>query len=154
NPATVAEYRLIGYETRALNREDFNNDAVDAGELGAGHSVTAIYEIIPVGSPAQLSDPLRYAEAVTASGSTDELGFLKLRWKEPGADESQLLTTPITVNTTVAGTEAQFAAAIAGFGQLLRGQDYLGDWTYDDAIALANANRGEDAFGYRNEAVQ
>ena len=154
NPATVAEYRLIGYETRALNREDFNNDAVDAGELGAGHSVTAIYEITPVGSPAQLSDPLRYAETVTASGSTDELGFLKLRWKEPGADESQLMTTPITVNTTVAGTEAQFAAAIAGFGQLLRGQDYLGDWSYDEAIALANANRGEDAFGYRNEAVQ
>jgi len=155
NPATVAEYRLVGYETRALNHEDFNNDAVDAGELGAGHSVTAIYEITPVGSPAQLSDPLRYADAMTASETTDELGFLKLRWKEPGADESQLLTTPITVNTTVAGTEAQFAAAIAGFGQLLRGQDlYLGDWSYAEAIALANANRGEDAFGYRNEAVQ
>jgi len=155
NPATVAEYRLIGYETRALNREDFNNDAVDAGELGAGHSVTAIYEITPVGSPAQRADPLRYGEAVAASESTDELGFLKLRWKEPGADESQLMTTPITVNTTVAGTEAQFAAAIAGFGQLLRGQDlYLGDWSYAEAIALANANRGEDDFGYRNEAVQ
>lgn len=154
NPAAVAEYRLIGYETRALNREDFNNDAVDAGELGAGHTVTAIYEVTPVGSPAQLSDPLRYGDAVAAAAPVDELAFLKLRWKEPGATESQLMTTPITVTGNVAGTEAQFAAAIAGFGQLLRGESYLGDWGYDDAIALANANRGEDAFGYRNEAVQ
>ena len=154
NPAAIAEYRLIGYETRALNREDFNNDAVDAGELGAGHSVTAIYEVTPVGSPAQLSDPLRYGEVVAAATPADELGFLKLRWKEPGATESQLMTTPITVTGSVAGTDAQFAAAIAGFGQLLRGEQYLGDWGWDDAIALAAANRGEDAFGYRNEAVQ
>ena len=154
NPAAVAEYRLIGYETRALNREDFNNDAVDAGELGAGHTVTAIYEVTPVGSPAQLSDPLRYGDPVAAAAPADELAFLKLRWKEPGATTSQLMTTPITVTGAVAGTEAQFAAAIAGFGQLLRGESYLGNWGYDDAIALANANRGEDAFGYRNEAVQ
>ena len=154
NPAAVAEYRLIGYETRALNREDFNNDAVDAGELGAGHSVTAIYEVTPVGSPAQLSDPLRYGEALAAAIPADELGFLKLRWKEPGATDSQLLTTPITVTGSVAGTDAQFAAAIAGFGQLLRGEQYLGDWGWDQAIALAAANRGADAFGYRNEAVQ
>ena len=154
NPAAVAEYRLIGYETRALNREDFNNDAVDAGELGAGHSVTAIYEVTPVGSPAQLSDPLRYGEAVAAAAPVDELAFLKLRWKEPGATESQLMTTPITVTGSVAGTDAQFAAAIAGFGQLLRGENYLGDWGYDQAIALATANRGADEFGYRNEAVQ
>jgi len=155
NPATIAEYRLIGYETRALNREDFNNDRVDAGDLGAGHSVTAIYEVTPVGSPAQLSDPLRYGEAVAASGATDELAFLKLRWKAPGESESQLLTTPITVTGHVAGTEAQFAAAIAGFGQLLRGQDsHLGGWGYGEAIALADANRGADAFGYRREAVQ
>ncbi|MDP5085075.1 MAG: VWA domain-containing protein [Yoonia sp.] len=152
NPAQVAEYRLIGYETRALNREDFNNDAVDAGELGAGHSVTAIYEITPVGSPAQLSDPLRYAPNTVASAS-DELGFVKLRYKAPGADVSQLIETPI-VGSGIPGTEANFAAAIAGFGQLLRNPQYLGDWGYDAAIALANANRGEDAFGYRTEAVQ
>ena len=154
NPAAVAEYRLIGYETRALNREDFNNDAVDAGELGAGHTVTAIYEVTPMGSPAQLSDPLRYGDAMAAAAPADELAFLKLRWKEPGATESQLMTTPITVTGNVAGTDAQFAAAIAGFGQLLRGDQYLGDWGWDQAIALANANRGTDAFGYRNEAVQ
>ena len=156
NPAVIAEYRLIGYETRALAREDFNNDAVDAGELGAGHSVTAIYEITPVGSPARLTDPLRYDASDAAAVPEDvagELGFIRLRWKEPGAEESQLIDFPIT-DTESAGTEAEFAAAIAGFGQLLRGSDFLGDWDYADAIALAAANRGADAFGYRNEAVQ
>ncbi|MEL6960780.1 MAG: VWA domain-containing protein [Pseudomonadota bacterium] len=152
NPATVAEYRLIGYETRALNREDFNNDAVDAGELGAGHTVTAIYEVTPVGSPAQLSDPLRY-QAATPATTSDELGFLRLRYKAPGEEQSQLIETPFQTAGTP-GTEAAFAAAIAGFGQLLRDDTYLGNWGYDDAIALANANRGDDPFGYRTEAVQ
>lgn len=152
NPATVAEYRLIGYETRALNREDFNNDAVDAGELGAGHTVTAIYEITPVGSPAQLSDPLRYQAADTASGN-DELGFLRLRYKAPGSDTSQLIETPFTTTGTP-GTEALFAASIAAFAQLLRDDSYLNGYTFDDAIALAAANRGDDPFGYRTEAVQ
>ncbi|WP_341366665.1 VWA domain-containing protein [Yoonia sp. BS5-3] len=152
NPAQIAEYRLIGYETRALAREDFNNDAVDAGELGAGHTVTAIYEVTPVGSPAQRSDPLRYGESNVAAIS-DELGYVKLRFKAPGDDVSQLIETPI-IGSNVPGTEAHFAAAIAGFGQLLRNPQYLGDWGYEDAIALANANRGDDPFGYRTEAVQ
>lgn len=152
NPGQVAEYRLIGYETRGLAREDFNNDRVDAGELGAGHAVTAIYEITPVGSPAQLSDPLRYGES-TVAATSDELGFLKLRYKAPGEDVSQLIETPI-IGSSAPGTEASFATAIAGFGQLLRNPQYLGDWGYDDAIALANAHRGEDPFGYRTEAVQ
>lgn len=152
NPATVAEYRLIGYETRHLNREDFNNDAVDAGELGAGHTVTAIYEITPTGSPAQLSDPLRYQVAEPASTS-GELGFLRLRYKSPGDDASQLIETPFQT-VSQPDTEAAFAAAIAGFGQLLGDDTYLGDWGYDDAIALANANRGADPFGYRSQAVQ
>jgi len=152
NPARVAEYRLIGYETRALNREDFNNDKVDAGELGAGHSVTAIYEITSVGSPAQLSDPLRYAPN-TVAATSDELGYVKLRYKAPGEDISRLIETPI-IGQSIPGTEASFVAAIAGFGQLLRDDSYLGDWGYEDAIALANANRGDDNFGYRTEAVQ
>lgn len=153
NPATIAEYRLIGYETRALNREDFNNDRVDAGELGAGHSVTAIYEVTPVGSPARMTDPLRYQPAADLADSP-EIGFLKLRWKEPGDDVSQLIETPILPDMGSAGTEAQFAAAIAGFGQLLRGDTELGDWGWAEAIALANANRGADPYGYRTEAVQ
>ena len=156
NPAAVAEYRLIGYETRALAREDFNNDDVDAGELGAGHSVTALYEVTPVDSPARLTDPLRYggSDPVVAGGDhAGELGFLRLRWKAPGEEESQLIEFPIEA-TESTDPEAQFAAAIAGFGQLLRGSGFLGDWSYADAIALASANRGSDAFGYRFEAVQ
>ncbi|MXY33374.1 MAG: VWA domain-containing protein [Boseongicola sp. SB0664_bin_43] len=152
NPAQISEYRLIGYETRALRREDFNNDAVDAGEIGAGHSVTAIYEVTPVGSPARLTDPLRY-QADEIASTSDELGFLRLRYKAPGTTTSRLIEQPI--NSDLApSAEAGFAAAIAGFGQLLRGSDYLGDWSWADAIALANANRGDDLYGYRAEAVQ
>ena len=152
NPAEIAEYRLIGYETRALRREDFNNDAVDAGDIGAGHSVTALYEVTPVGSPAQLSEPLRYGTSAPASDS-GELGFLRIRYKLPGADDSQLIETPITTDRP-AIPDTGFAMAIAGFGQLLRGSDYLQGWTYGDAIALANANKGADEFGYRSEAVR
>jgi len=144
---------LIGYETRALNREDFNNDAVDAGELGAGHNVTAIYEVTPVGSPAQLSDPLRYQVGETTSTS-DELGFLRLRYKAPGEDTSQLIETPITDVVTLGNSDAMFAIAMSGFGQLLRDETYLGDWGWDDAIELATQTRGADQFGYRTEAVQ
>ncbi|MGX9356315.1 vWA domain-containing protein [Roseobacteraceae bacterium S113] len=151
NPAQVAEYRLIGYETRALNREDFNNDKVDAGEIGAGHQVTALYEITPVGSSARLTDELRYSEAAPTSQS-DELGFLRLRYKAPGAQTSQLIEQPITQDLA-ADTEMDFAAAIAGFGQILRGATYLGDWGWDEAIALAQSARGEDRFGYRTEAI-
>ncbi len=151
NPATVAEYRLIGYETRALRREDFNNDKVDAGEIGAGTQVTAIYEVTAPGSDALLNDPLRYG-AAPAEGTAGELGFLRLRWKAPGEDASTLVETPIT-GTEAASAETRFAAAIAGFGQLLQGSVYLGDWGWDQAIELALANRGEDAFGYRIEAV-
>ena len=152
NPAQIAEYRLIGYETRALRREDFNNDAVDAGEIGAGHSVTAIYEVTPVDSPARLTDPLRY-QADGVASTSDELGYLRLRYKVPGAATSQLIEQPVTPDLAPS-PEAGFAAAIAGFGQLLRGSDNLGDWSWDDAIALANANRGDDLYGYRTEAVQ
>ncbi|MFZ1348078.1 MAG: VWA domain-containing protein, partial [Tabrizicola sp.] len=151
NPATVAEYRLIGYETRSLRREDFNNDKVDAGEIGAGTQVTAIYEVTAPGSEALLTDPLRYG-AAPAEGTAGELGFLRLRWKAPGEDASTLVETPIT-GTEAASTETRFAAAIAGFGQLLQGSVYLSDWGWDEAIALALANRGEDAYGYRIEAV-
>ena len=153
NPATVAEYRLIGYETRALAREDFNNDKVDAGEIGAGHSVTAIYEVTPVGSDAVLNDPLRYGAEPAPSGGTDELGFLRLRYKAPGEDTSRLIETAIPADGTALSTDAAFSIAIAGFGQLLRGSTYLGDWSYGDAIALANSAKGDDPYGYRAEAV-
>ncbi|MDH5531818.1 MAG: VWA domain-containing protein [Paracoccaceae bacterium] len=153
NPAAVAEYRLIGYETRALAREDFNNDKVDAGEIGAGHQVTALYEVTAVGSPARLSDPLRYGQPVF-NGDAAELGFLKLRYKQPGAAASTLIETPIPIASGEADNDARFAAAVAGMGQLLSEPKYLGDWGWDDVIALANGAKGADPFGYRAEAVQ
>ncbi len=151
NPAQVAEYRLIGYETRALRREDFNNDKVDAGDIGAGLQVTALYEVTAPGSPAILNNALRYQAAPEPTGP-NELGFLRLRYKEPGQSASKLIETPITPDAA-ASPETQFAAAIAGFGQLLEHSSYLGDWGYDQAIALANGSKGADAYGYRAEAV-
>jgi len=156
NPAQVAEYRLIGYETRALRREDFNNDAVDAGEIGAGHQVTAIYEVTAPGSAALLNDPLRYGGAdatVAPAPQGPELGFLRLRYKAPGEGVSALIETPILATAGTMGNDARFAAAIAGMGQILRGSVYLGDWGWDQAIELALGARGDDPFGYRVEAV-
>jgi len=154
NPATVAEYRLIGYETRALQREDFNNDKVDAGELGAGVQVTALYEVTPVGSPARLTDPSRYARP-DATGGTGELAFLKLRYKAPGSKTSERIEQPIPATPTDRpDDDARFAAAIAGMGQLLTGGKYLGDWGWTQAITLADGARGPDADGYRAEAVR
>ena len=159
NPAEIAEYRLIGYETRALNREDFNNDRVDAGDIGAGHRVTAIYEITPVGSDAIRNGPLRYTQADPETvrddrpGTDGELGYFKLRYKLPGESTSTLIEQPILPGQGTATNDIEFSVAMAGFGQLLRGGDYLGNWGWDEAIDLANASRGEDAFGYRTEAV-
>jgi Ca-activated chloride channel family protein len=151
NPATVSEYRLIGYETRALKREDFSNDKVDAGDIGAGHQVTALYEVTPRGSPAERNDALRYGTAETAMSGSDELAFLRLRYKAPGAATSDLIEVPIA--STNAG-QPSFASAIAGFGQLLQGGTYTGDWSYADAIRLATETKGDDPFGYRAEAIQ
>ena len=152
NPAEIAEYRLIGYETRALNREDFNNDAVDAGEIGAGHTVTAIYEITPVGSPAVMVDELRYATDEDGSLNSGEYAFLKLRYKNPGEATSNLITTPIQSDANAGlDSEVAFAAAVAGFSQILRGDNLMHGWTIDDALTLAQANKGEDRFGYRAE---
>lgn len=161
NPTTVAEYRLLGYETRALNREDFNNDKVDAGDIGAGHTVTAIYEITPVKAHTRLVDESRYTPASTAKNLHDEYGFLKVRYKLPDGKTSQLLTSPIAANTTRLAPEnalilreARFATAVAGVAQLLKDAKYTGDWQWSDAIALAQANKGEDVYGYRTEFVQ
>ncbi len=154
NPTLVAEYRLIGFETRALNREDFNNDLVDAGEVGAGHQVTALYEVTPVGSPAVLNDPLRYGRQSADAANAEELAFLRLRYKRPGEDNSQLIEVPILDRDTPLRGDSAFAAAIAGFGQVLRDGLYTGNWNIGDAISLAEATLGDDPFGYRREAVQ
>ncbi len=155
NPSEVAEYRLIGYETRALNREDFNNDAVDAGDIGAGTQVTALYEITPVGSAAISVDPLRYGDAVALPESNGELAFLKLRYKLPGQATSNLITTPV-LNAPMdqVTQDVIFSTAVASFGQLLRGDTRMGGWSYDDVLRLAQQGRGEDMFGYRSEFIR
>ena len=124
--AEISEYRLIGYETRALKREGFNNDKVDAGDIGAGHQVTALYEITPIGSSAQRTSPLRYGKRqdTTIPG---EIGFVALRYKRPGTDQSEGIETPITRDNIRDDGDLWFAAAIAGFGQLLRDPHYLGN---------------------------
>src|SRR5262249_38012343 len=137
NPETVSEYRLIGYETRLLKREDFNNDKVDAGDIGSGHTVTAIYEITPKGSKAKLNDDLRYGEASKSEATdADEYAFVKIRYKLPGEQASKLISEPVKVSQAsatvdAAAQEARFATAVAAFGQLLRGGQYTKSYSYD-----------------------
>lgn len=156
NPEWVAEYRLIGYDNRQLRREDFNNDRVDAGDVGAGHSVTAIYEVVPTGGDFRFTDPLRFQNRSGAESSAAEMAFVKLRYKLPDEDRSILMSHPVEAASELKGmSEAmQFAAAVAGFGELLRGSYYVGDWSIADAHLLAQAATGEDAFGYRQELLQ
>jgi len=165
NEATVSEYRLVGYETRALKREDFNNDAVDAGDVGAGHTVTAIYEITPVDSGASSVDPRRYGNVAKpdeasgkSSGLSSEYGFLKIRYKLPDGRESKLMEQPIGKVMPAASAavkrDVQFSTAVAGFAQLLRGGQYTGKLRYDDVIEDADGALGGDRNGYRAEFVQ
>jgi Ca-activated chloride channel family protein len=161
NPATVAEYRLVGYETRALNREDFNNDKVDAGDIGAGHTVTAIYEITPADAASRLIDQRRYGAdekpAAPLRGRTSEYGYLKIRYKLPDGNESQLIEQPIAVRAGVpaaARRDVQFATAVAGFAQLLQGGRYTGQLSYGDVYSQAEDALGQDADGDRAEFLQ
>ncbi len=159
NPALVQEYRLIGYETRALNREDFNNDKIDAGDIGAGHTVTAIYEVTPIGATPSI-DPSRYTTNKQGdilkieSGFKNELGFLKMRYKLPNGTESKLISTPISADASAApSSDVTWATAVAGFGQLLKGDTHIGSFTYDDVIKMANEAKGTDEFGQRAEFI-
>jgi len=161
NPARIAEYRLIGYETRVLNREDFNDDKVDAGDIGSGHRVTAIYEITPKGSPAVLNDPLRYGgeQAAPVTAGSDELAFLKMRWKKPDGETSELDTMPVTdadavADATAAPVDVRFSVAVAAFGQKLKGVAALQDYAYGSILGLAEASKGNDPFGYRAEFLK
>jgi Ca-activated chloride channel family protein len=156
NPATVLEYRLIGYENRMLAREDFNNDKVDAGDIGAGHRVTALYEIVPVGNQGRL-DPLRYGPQARAAAASDELANVKLRYKKPQSDKSELLEYPIGKGSVATlerlSPDFRFAASVAAFGQLLRGGKYVGNYGYGDVERLARGALDEDPEGYRREFV-
>ena len=158
NPAAISEYRLIGYETRLLEREDFRNDKVDAGEIGAGHTVTAVYEVTPVGSGAERIAPLRYQRDNATAPAGEELAFVKIRYKLPDAEASTLSTRPVTAadgfeQLADAPRDTRFVAAVAAFGQLLRGGRYTGEYGYADVVALARQAKGDDPFGYRAEFI-
>jgi Ca-activated chloride channel family protein len=168
----VSEYRLIGYENRLLNREDFNNDKVDAGDIGAGHTVTAIYEITLASDGADQIDPLRYKpSAKQPKTDINELAFLKLRYKLPSknsekndkdnnSEASKLVSYPIAISSIQpkadeSSNNFKFSAAVAAFGQKLRGGDYLvDDFNYQDILTLARQGKGHDKNGYRGEFIQ
>jgi Ca-activated chloride channel family protein len=162
NPAKVAAYRLIGYENRLLRAEEFNDDKKDAGEIGAGHSVTALYEIVPAGQPAaelQEVDRLRYQRPseLSPAAASGELLTIKLRYKDPDGDSSRLLELPAKdAGTKLAGASAdfRFAAAVAAFGMLLRDSEYRGAADYELVLDLARSGRGEDREGYRGGFLQ
>ena len=169
NPNSVAEYRLIGYETRALKREDFNNDKIDAGDMGAGHTVTAIYEFVPVGSSAVTMDPLRYGDQAQekriVKPVSNEYAFLKIRYKLPTENTSKLITTPVTTDFQLreysklleknrTQHDAMFSIAVAAFGQILKGGEYTGNFSYDDVITMAQNSKGEDTYGHRSEFIK
>jgi len=158
NPAQVAEYRLIGYENRILQREDFANDKVDAGDIGAGHQVTALYEITPTGSSAQRIAPLRYGANATKPDIAvgNELAHLRLRYKLPGQDTSKLIETPVLASqlTRTPGESLRFASAVAGFADALRGGERMDGWGWDAMITTARNARGDDPRGERAEMIQ
>ena len=159
NPAQVSEYRLIGYENRVLRAEDFNDDKKDAGEIGAGHTVTAFYELIPAGgSLSGKVDPLKYQQPVQPSeaSGTGELLTVKLRYKEPAGDTSKLLSIAVKdKDNTVenASQDFRFASAVAAFGMLLRDSPHKGNADYEEVIRLALSAKGSDEYGYRAECV-
>lgn len=160
NPTKVQAYRLIGYENRMLRNEDFNNDKKDAGDLGSGHTVTALYEIIPVGVESEFFsiDDLKYQKAVIDPKATasKELMTIKFRYKKPDGDTSKLIVHTLSDRFTAAGATSdnfRWSAAVASFGMLLRDSEYAGDFTYEKALALAEGAKGKDAQGYRAEFI-
>jgi Ca-activated chloride channel family protein len=158
NPNEVSSYRLIGYENRLLRSEDFNDDKKDAGEIGAGHTVTALYEIVPADQPLELPsvDPLKYQQTLPLAGGKGELLTVKLRYKLPDGDNSRLLTVVVRdkkAGFNQASSDFRFAAAVAAFGMLLRNSEHKGETTYDQVIELALAAKETDRFGYRAEFV-
>ncbi|XHS77143.1 von Willebrand factor type A domain-containing protein [Burkholderiaceae bacterium UC74_6] len=164
NPAQVDEYRLIGYEMNALTREQFNDDKVDAGDIGAGHTVTALYEYVPKGAKGNV-DPLRYGEdkkKVAAAASSDksgELAWIKLRYKKPGTSSSELVAFPVhkpaqLLTLAQADTEMRFAVAAAAWGQWLRGSTLIGAYGPAQILPLAREARGDDRYGHRAEFVR
>ncbi len=156
NPATVKEYRLVGYTNRTLRNEDFNNDKVDAGDIGSGHSVTALYEIIPQGKKGWL-DESRYQTAAAATGRTKEYALVKVRYKLPGQSQSRLLENIIPASAKPfeqAGSDTRQAVAAASYAQALRGGEYNGRLTWNDIEKMAQSATGKDPYGLQQEFVE
>jgi Ca-activated chloride channel homolog len=160
NPATVQAYRLIGYENRLLAKEDFENDAKDAGEMGAGHTVTALYEIVPTGVRLDVETggvrALKY-QTVTrrpARHLDGELMTLSIRYKEPDGNRSRLIHASVANRSTVASADTRFAMAVAAYGMLLHRSTHVGAFDYDGVLSLADGARGADRDGYRAEFVE
>ena len=159
NPREIAAYRLIGYENRLLRDQDFNDDTKDAGEIGAGHTVTVLYELVPPGAEANLPpavDPLKYQKRTrpASEAGSGELLTLKLRYKEPREETSRLMEIPLKASEKhfdKASTDFRFAASVAGFGMLLRDSRFKGDLSWDEVLEMARKSRGEDSEGYRSE---
>ena len=156
NPATVKEYRLVGYTNRTLRNEDFNNDKVDAGDIGSGHSVTAIYEIIPQGKQGWLNES-RYQKAPAASGGKNEYAFVKVRYKLPGQSTSKLIeqaVPAISIPLAQADEDTRLALAAASYAQALRGGEYNGKLDWDAIERMAKQAKGKDPFGLQEEFVE
>jgi Ca-activated chloride channel family protein len=161
NPAKIKAYRLIGYENRILAKEDFNDDKKDAGEMGSGHTVTALYEIVPAGAAENVSNlaPLKYQQTTVMldSYASKELLTVNIRYKEPDGDKSKLLSIPM-VDSDIAfekcSANLRFAAAVAEFGLMLRNSEFRGDANYEQVLSLANKAKGEDSEGYRAEFIR
>lgn len=160
NPAKVSAYRLIGYENRMLKSEDFNNDRKDAGELGSGHSVTALYEIIPVGVKSDFFaiDELKYqkTEISKVATQTDEIMTVKFRYKQPDGENSKLIVHPLKDKQVVLSSTSEnfrWSAAVAAFGMLLRESEYVNQYSYDKVVQLAKSAKGGDSEGYRAEFI-
>lgn len=157
NPATVSQYRLIGYENRMLNKEDFNNDNVDAGDIGAGHTVTALYEIIPAGKSGWMPESRYQPAAPAPAGTNQEYAYINIRYKPVGASKSELISTPVPISAKPlqqASNDTRFAVAVAAYGQLLRGGQYTGKWGWSDTRTLAQGALGKDEFGLRAEFIE
>jgi Ca-activated chloride channel family protein len=161
NPSMVESYRLIGYENRLLNDEDFNNDTKDAGEMGSGHMVTALYEIVPNGSGESLPsiDPLKYQSPKVSREETysDEMLTIKVRYKKPDGNTSMLLEKPVkstAYDIEGASENLRFAAAVAEFGMILRESEFKGSSSLESAAKLAKSAKGEDEDGYRSELIR
>jgi Ca-activated chloride channel homolog len=158
NPREVAAYRLIGYENRLLQHEDFNDDKKDAGEIGAGHSVTALYEVVPVGVKVDAAgvDPLKYQRDArdTRAAASGELLTVKVRYKEPDGDKSSLLTEVVLNRPSAMTANVGFASAVAEFGMVLRESPSRGQASFQSASVRARKFLGEDEEGYRAEFVR